>query len=137
MDPQGGCHGAEAALGSEPCRVSWGVPQLAVPVSWHPGALSPAASQSLVLMVQFCCCSLLQPDVGLRKGPAAVKRSRSRSEPPGRAAATKPLPSLCWWVPTMEEMVIWEQHTVTLSKVSRSWGGPTVGGDGVCGVNSA
>ncbi|KAL9823938.1 LOW QUALITY PROTEIN: tight junction protein ZO-3 [Geothlypis trichas] len=56
------------------------------------------------------------PDVGLRKGPAAAKRSRSRSEPPGRAAATKPLPSLCWWVPTMEEMVIWEQHTVTLSK---------------------
>ncbi|NXV68211.1 ZO3 protein, partial [Molothrus ater] len=56
------------------------------------------------------------PDVGLRKGPAAAKRSRSRSEPPGRAAATEPLPSLCWWVPTMEEMVIWEQHTVTLSK---------------------
>ncbi|NWZ93145.1 ZO3 protein, partial [Nesospiza acunhae] len=56
------------------------------------------------------------PDVGLRKRPAAAKRSRSRSEPPGRAAATEPLPSLCWWVPTMEEMVIWEQHTVTLSK---------------------
>ncbi|NWZ09228.1 ZO3 protein, partial [Agelaius phoeniceus] len=56
------------------------------------------------------------PDVGLRKGPVAAKRSRSRSEPPGRAAATEPLPSLCWWVPTMEEMVIWEQHTVTLSK---------------------
>ncbi|XP_071308016.1 tight junction protein ZO-3 isoform X2 [Agelaius tricolor] len=56
------------------------------------------------------------PDVGLRKGPAAAKRSRSRSEPPGCAAATEPLPSLCWWVPTMEEMVIWEQHTVTLSK---------------------
>lgn len=37
----------------------------------------------------------------------------------------------------MEEMVIWEQHTVTLSKVSVSWGGPTTGGDGVCGVNSA
>ncbi|NWS23570.1 ZO3 protein, partial [Polioptila caerulea] len=64
----------------------------------------------------FCCCSLLQPDVGLRKGPAAAKRSRSRSEPPGRPAATVTLPSLCWWVPTMEEMVIWEQHTVTLSK---------------------
>ncbi|NWZ85754.1 ZO3 protein, partial [Poecile atricapillus] len=56
------------------------------------------------------------PDVGLRKGPAAAKRSRSRSEPPGCPAATITLPSLCWWVPTMEEMVIWEQHTVTLSK---------------------
>uniref|UniRef100_A0A8U8CKG8 Uncharacterized protein n=1 Tax=Geospiza parvula TaxID=87175 RepID=A0A8U8CKG8_GEOPR len=67
-------------------------------------------------MAQFCCCSLLQPDVGLRKRPEPAKRSRSQSEPPGRAAATESLPSLCWWVPTMEEMVIWEQHTVTLSK---------------------
>ncbi|NXQ35653.1 ZO3 protein, partial [Alaudala cheleensis] len=56
------------------------------------------------------------PDVGLRKGPTAAKRSRSRSVSPGRLAATVTLPSLCWWVPTMEEMVIWEQHTVTLSK---------------------
>ncbi|NXL81553.1 ZO3 protein, partial [Leptocoma aspasia] len=64
----------------------------------------------------FCCGSLLQPDVGLRKGPAAAKRSRSRSEPPSHPAATVTLPSFCWWVPTMEEMVIWEQHTVTLSK---------------------
>ncbi|NXD27644.1 ZO3 protein, partial [Spelaeornis formosus] len=56
------------------------------------------------------------PDVGLRKGPAGAKRSRSQSEPPGRLAATAALPSSCWWVPTMEEMVIWEQHTVTLSK---------------------
>ncbi|NWY19680.1 ZO3 protein, partial [Aphelocoma coerulescens] len=56
------------------------------------------------------------PDVGLRKGPAAAKRSRSQPEPPSRPAATAALPSLCWWVPTMEEMVIWEQHTVTLSK---------------------
>lgn len=56
------------------------------------------------------------PDVGLRKGPVAAKRSRSRSEPPGCPAATAALPGLCWWVPTMEEMVIWEQHTVTLSK---------------------
>ncbi|XP_016160000.1 PREDICTED: tight junction protein ZO-3 isoform X2 [Ficedula albicollis] len=56
------------------------------------------------------------PDVGLRKGPAAAKRSRSRSEPPGCPAATVTVPSLCWWVPTMEEMVIWEQHTVTLSR---------------------
>ncbi|NWT13440.1 ZO3 protein, partial [Vireo altiloquus] len=64
----------------------------------------------------LCFCSLLQPDVGLRKGPAAAKRSRTQSEPPSRPAATTSLPSLCWWVPTMEEMVIWEQHTVTLSK---------------------
>ncbi|KAI1230454.1 hypothetical protein IHE44_0009911, partial [Lamprotornis superbus] len=56
------------------------------------------------------------PEVGLRKGPAAAKRSRSRSEPPGCPAATVTLPSLCWWVPTMEEMVIWEQHTVTLTR---------------------
>ncbi|NXD02765.1 ZO3 protein, partial [Certhia familiaris] len=56
------------------------------------------------------------PDVGLRKGPAAAKSSQSRSEPLGRPAATITLPRLCWCVPTMEEMVIWEQHTVTLSK---------------------
>ncbi|NWZ39726.1 ZO3 protein, partial [Brachypodius atriceps] len=56
------------------------------------------------------------PDVGLRKGPAAAKRSRSWSESSSHPAATVTLPSLCWWVPTMEEMVIWEQHTVTLSK---------------------
>ncbi|NWT79403.1 ZO3 protein, partial [Lanius ludovicianus] len=64
----------------------------------------------------LCCCSLLQPDVGLRKERVAAKRSRSQSEPPSRPAATAALPSLCWWAPTMEEMVIWEQHTVTLSK---------------------
>lgn len=87
-------------------------------------------------MAQLCCCSLLQPDVGLRKGPAAAKRSQSQSEPPGRPAATTALPSLCWWAPTMEEMVIWEQHTVTLSKVSVAWGGPAGGGDRVWGVNS-
>ncbi|NWZ68762.1 ZO3 protein, partial [Acrocephalus arundinaceus] len=56
------------------------------------------------------------PDVGLRKGPAAAKRSRSQSESPSCLASTVALPSLRWWVPTMEEMVIWEQHTVTLSK---------------------
>ncbi|NXG13026.1 ZO3 protein, partial [Grallaria varia] len=56
------------------------------------------------------------PDAGLRKGPVAAKRGRSRSEPPAQAAAPAPLPSLRWGVPTMEEMVIWEQHTVTLSK---------------------
>ncbi|XP_032937974.1 tight junction protein ZO-3 isoform X1 [Catharus ustulatus] len=56
------------------------------------------------------------PDVGLRKGPAAAKRIQSRSEPPSCLAATVTLPSLCWWVPSMEEMVIWEQHTVTLSR---------------------
>ncbi|NWU86270.1 ZO3 protein, partial [Onychorhynchus coronatus] len=54
------------------------------------------------------------PNAGVRKGPGAAKRRRSRSEPPFRVAATVPLP--IWWVPTMEEMVIWEQHTVTLSK---------------------
>uniref|UniRef100_A0A8C3QEM0 Tight junction protein 3 n=1 Tax=Cyanoderma ruficeps TaxID=181631 RepID=A0A8C3QEM0_9PASS len=67
-------------------------------------------------MAQFCCCSLLQPNVELRKGPVVAKRSRSQSESPGCLAATVTPPSLCWWVPTMEEMVIWEQHTVTLSK---------------------
>ncbi|NXU09241.1 ZO3 protein, partial [Pardalotus punctatus] len=72
----------------------------------------------------LCCCSLLQPDVGLRREPEAAKRSRSQSEPPRRLAATAALPSLCWWVPTMEEMVIWEQHTVTLSKASMAQGGP-------------
>ncbi|NWX55242.1 ZO3 protein, partial [Promerops cafer] len=56
------------------------------------------------------------PDVGLRKGPAAAKRNRSLSELPSHLAATVTLPHLCWWVPTMEEMVIWEQHTVTLTK---------------------
>ncbi|NWT02507.1 ZO3 protein, partial [Mionectes macconnelli] len=54
------------------------------------------------------------PNAGVRKGPGAAKRRWSRSEPPWQAAATVPLPS--WGVPTMEEMVIWEQHTVTLSK---------------------
>lgn len=44
---------------------------------------------------------------------------------------------MCWWLPTMEEMVIWEQHTVTLSKVTVAWGDPTVARDGVCGLNSA
>ncbi|XP_074894352.1 tight junction protein ZO-3 [Buteo buteo] len=70
------------------------------------------------------------PKVGLRKGPAAAERSRSRSAPPAarqglphrpaaavaRPAAAVALPRLYWRVATMEEMVIWEQHTVTLSK---------------------
>ncbi|XP_068012523.1 tight junction protein ZO-3 isoform X2 [Melanerpes formicivorus] len=63
------------------------------------------------------------PKVGLRKGPAAAKRSRSQSVPPAsgqgllcpQAAAAAP-PRLRWLGATMEEMVIWEQHTVTLSK---------------------
>lgn len=67
----------------------------------------------------------------------SAERSRSRSESPGCPAATATAPSLCWWAPTMEEMLIWEQHTVTLTKVSVTWGGPTVGGDVFCGVNSA
>ncbi|NXP75366.1 ZO3 protein, partial [Ramphastos sulfuratus] len=53
------------------------------------------------------------PKVGLRKGPAAARRSQSQSVPP---AAGQGLPVLHWLVATMEEMVIWEQHTVTLSK---------------------
>ncbi|KAF1455764.1 Tight junction protein ZO-3, partial [Spheniscus mendiculus] len=63
------------------------------------------------------------PEAGLRKGPAAAKRSRSRSAPPATGqglprwpAAAVALPRLRWRVVTMEEMVIWEQHTVTLSK---------------------
>ncbi|NXU92602.1 ZO3 protein, partial [Xiphorhynchus elegans] len=56
------------------------------------------------------------PDAELRKGPVAAKRGQSQSEPPHQLAATTPRPSLRWEVPTMEEMVIWEQHTVTLSK---------------------
>ncbi|NWW53385.1 ZO3 protein, partial [Pedionomus torquatus] len=60
-------------------------------------------------------------EAGLRKGPAAAKRSRSCSTPlaagqglPCQPAATTA--RLRWRVPTMEEMLIWEQHTVTLSK---------------------
>ncbi|KAM7024853.1 tight junction protein ZO-3 isoform 2-T2 [Acridotheres tristis] len=56
------------------------------------------------------------PDVALGKGLAAAKRSQSEPEPPGCPAATVTLPTLCWWEPTMEEMVIWEQHTVTLTR---------------------
>ncbi|NXW46788.1 ZO3 protein, partial [Nyctiprogne leucopyga] len=62
-------------------------------------------------------------EAGLRKGPAAAKRSWSRSVPPAarqglphQPTAAVALPRLHWWVATMEEMVIWEQHTVTLSK---------------------
>ncbi|NWH62157.1 ZO3 protein, partial [Geococcyx californianus] len=63
------------------------------------------------------------PEVGLRKGSAAAKRSWSRPVPlaTGQGLAHRPasavtLPRLRWLVATMEEMVIWEQHTVTLSK---------------------
>ncbi|NXU79765.1 ZO3 protein, partial [Oreotrochilus melanogaster] len=63
------------------------------------------------------------PEVGLRKEPVAAKRSRSRSAPPHtgqgqphRPVAAVTVPRLCWQMDTMEEMVIWEQHTVTLSK---------------------
>ncbi|NWH82609.1 ZO3 protein, partial [Piaya cayana] len=62
-------------------------------------------------------------EVGLRKGPAAAKRSQSRPALPAagqglppRPAAAVAHPRLRWRVATMEEMVIWEQHTVTLSK---------------------
>ncbi|XP_071434008.1 tight junction protein ZO-3 isoform X2 [Pithys albifrons albifrons] len=56
------------------------------------------------------------PDAGLRKGSVAAERGQSPSKPCHCPAATAPLPSPRWGVPTMEEMVIWEQHTVTLSK---------------------
>lgn len=97
--------------------------------AWR-GALAPTPSQSLVPAAQLCFCSSLQPEVGLRKGPAAAKRSRSQSAPPAARqglprwpAAAVTLPRLRWRVATMEEMVIWEQHTVTLSKVSMAQGG--------------
>ncbi|XP_069734028.1 tight junction protein ZO-3 [Phaenicophaeus curvirostris] len=68
------------------------------------------------------------PEVGLRKGPAAAKRSQSRPALlaagqglPPRPAAAVAHPRLRWRVATMEEMVIWEQHTVTLSK-DPQWG---------------
>uniref|UniRef100_A0A8C4UXK6 Tight junction protein 3 n=1 Tax=Falco tinnunculus TaxID=100819 RepID=A0A8C4UXK6_FALTI len=60
---------------------------------------------------------------GLRKGPVAAKRTRSRSVPLAARqgllrwlAAAVTLPRLRWRVAAMEEMLIWEQHTVTLSK---------------------
>lgn len=88
------------------------------------GGLFPAPMLFPVPAAQLCFCSSLQPEVGLRKGPAAARRSRSRSVPPDagqglphRPAAAATVPRLRWRVPSMEEMVIWEQHTVTLSKV--------------------
>ncbi|NXD87546.1 ZO3 protein, partial [Halcyon senegalensis] len=75
------------------------------------------------------------PEVGLRRGPAAAERSRSQSAPPATGkglpcppAAAVTLPPLRWWVATMEEMVIWEQHTVTLSKDSERGFGFAVSG---------
>ncbi|NXT86751.1 ZO3 protein, partial [Anhinga rufa] len=63
------------------------------------------------------------PEVGLRKGTVTAKRSRSQSVPPAagqglphQPATAVALPRVYWRVATMEEMVIWEQHTVTLSK---------------------
>lgn len=118
-----------------PHRVSRGAAQLRVLAHLvgaraPRGALSPAPLRSPVPAAQLCFCSSLQPKVGLRKGPAAAERSRSWSAPPAarqglprRPAAAVALPRLCWRVATMEEMVIWEQHTVTLSKVSVAQGG--------------
>ncbi|NXS66335.1 ZO3 protein, partial [Pandion haliaetus] len=92
-------------------------------------ATSPGA-QLLPDRIQgsLCFCSSLQPKVGLKKGPAAAERSWSRSMPlaareglPRWPTAAVALPRLCWRVATMEEMVIWEQHTVTLSK-DPQWG---------------
>lgn len=92
------------------------------------GALCPRGPRCLRL--SFASAPLLQPEAGLRKGSAAAKRSRSRSAPPATGqglprwpAAAVALPRLRWRVVTMEEMVIWEQHTVTLSKVSAAQGG--------------
>lgn len=100
------------------------------------GALSPAPSWSPVPVAQLCFCSSLQSEAGLRKGPAAAKRSRSRSAPPAaeqglpcQPAAAVAFPRLRWLMATMEEMVIWEQHTVTLSKVSMALGGRRRGRD--------
>ncbi|NXX54600.1 ZO3 protein, partial [Scopus umbretta] len=63
------------------------------------------------------------PEVGLRRVTAAAERRRSQSAPPAtgqgpprQPATTVAVPCLRWRVATMEEMVIWEQHTVTLSK---------------------
>ena len=99
--------------------------------SWCPGgclgtagALCPAPLLSLVPAAQLCFCSSLQAKAGLRKGPVAAKRTRSRSVPLAARqgllrwlAAAVTLPRLRWRVAAMEEMLIWEQHTVTLSKV--------------------
>lgn len=92
------------------------------------GARAPRGALSLTVLVpgaQLCCCPSLQPEAGLRKGPAAEKRSRSQSAPPapgqglpGRPAAVVALPRWRCPVGTMEEMLIWEQYTVTLTKVS-------------------
>ncbi|NXI93100.1 ZO3 protein, partial [Psophia crepitans] len=92
---------------------------------WSDTAATSLGAQLLPGQIggSFCFCSSLQPAVGLRKGPVAVKRSRSRSVPPAagqglphRPATAVALPRLRWRVASMEEMVIWEQHTVTLSK---------------------
>lgn len=72
----------------------------------------------------------------------AEKRSRSQSAPPaagqglpGQPAAAVALPRWRCPVATMEEMLIWEQYTVTLTKVSVAWGGCRRGG--LCGTGSA
>ncbi|NXC38432.1 ZO3 protein, partial [Penelope pileata] len=76
------------------------------------------------------------PKVRRRKGPVAVKKSRSRSAPPAsglqprhRSASALALPRVRWQVAAMEEMLIWEQHTVTLSKdLHRGFGFAVSGG---------
>lgn len=88
-------------------------------------------------MLQALASPLLQPKAGLGKGPAVAERNWSRFVPPAHgqeqrhwsASALTP-PHLCWQVAAMEEMVIWEQHTVTLSKVSVALGRPRDGGTG-------
>ncbi|XP_072213411.1 tight junction protein ZO-3 isoform X3 [Excalfactoria chinensis] len=85
-------------------------------------ATSPGA-QLLPGQIQPRGTSHNAPRAGQRKGLVAVKKSRSRSAPPApgleprcRSASTLALPHLRWQVAAMEEMLIWEQHTVTLSK---------------------
>ncbi|NXL85020.1 ZO3 protein, partial [Alectura lathami] len=85
-------------------------------------ATSPGA-QLLPGRIKLPGLSHDSPEAGPRKGLAAAKRSRSQSVPPAlglevrqRSASALALPRLHWQVAAMEEMVIWEQHTVTLSK---------------------
>ncbi|XP_031460587.1 tight junction protein ZO-3 isoform X1 [Phasianus colchicus] len=85
-------------------------------------ATSPGA-QLLPGQIQPRGTSHNTPKAGQRKGLVAAKKSRSQSVPPAlglqlrhRSASALALPHLRWQVAAMEEMLIWEQHTVTLSK---------------------
>uniref|UniRef100_A0A8V1A7C9 Tight junction protein 3 n=1 Tax=Gallus gallus TaxID=9031 RepID=A0A8V1A7C9_CHICK len=85
-------------------------------------ATNPGA-QLLPGQIQPRGTSRSAPKAGQRKGLVAVKKSRSRSAPPAPgleprhcSAPALAFPHLHWQVAAMEEMLIWEQHTVTLSK---------------------